>query len=95
MRNNLVFSGIKVNEKPEDTELILRNFMTSEMKLAQDLVNDLKFERVHSTGDTPSYSTSVKFGRPRNIVAKFTYFKEREIVRRASPVFEKKTTCSY
>jgi hypothetical protein len=44
MRNNLLFSGIKedVNEKPDGTELILRNFMTSEMKLAQDLVNEIK-----------------------------------------------------
>jgi hypothetical protein len=40
--------------KLEDTELFLRKLMISEMKLAQYLVNELKFERVHHMGDIPA-----------------------------------------
>jgi len=79
MRNNLVFSNVfeQQHERPVQTENILRGFLVSEMKLAQDLVDSLKFERVHRMGE-PN-----KHGK-RNIVAKFTFYKDRETVRRAS-----------
>jgi hypothetical protein len=57
MKNNLVFSWIKEDaiENPEDTELILLNFMISGKKLAQNLaVNVLTFERVHRIRDIPA-----------------------------------------
>lgn len=91
MRNNLVFSGIEedADEKPEQTEAILRTFLTKEMKLAQDLVDSLKFERVHRMGERSFNHPGVRVQRFRNIVAKFTYFKDREMIRRASPALKK------
>ena len=50
----------------------------SKLKLAQDIVNNMQFERVHRMG-----VNSGNNDKPRNIVAKFTLFKDREIVRRA------------
>ena len=78
MRNNLVFGNIeeKENERIEETEAELRNFMVSKFKMAQDCVNDIKFERVHRLGQR---SERV---RNRNIVAKFTLFKDREMVKK-------------
>lgn len=77
MRNNLLFTNIPEapSEKYEDTENILRQFMVKEMKVAQDLVDKISFERVHRMGNKTN-------GRSRNIVAKFTLFKERELVRK-------------
>ena len=79
MRNNLVFSNIyeKPQEKPMQTEMLLRGFVETEMKISKSIVSAMKFERVHRTGE-PN-----KNGK-RNIVAKFTYFKDREMVRRSS-----------
>jgi hypothetical protein len=84
MRNNLVFSNIPeaqgvegTNVNAEDCEQVVRDFMVSKMKMAQDLVNNFKFDRVHRMGPKRS-------GSNRNIVAKFTLFKERELVRRQS-----------
>ena len=62
-------------EKSEDTEIILRQFLVEKMKIAQDLVNKISFERVHRMG----YSSN---GRARSIVAKFTLYKEKELVRK-------------
>ncbi|KAL4240036.1 hypothetical protein ACF0H5_000831 [Mactra antiquata] len=43
MRNNLIFSNIteKANEKPEDTEEIIRNFMKKELKVDESVVKDI------------------------------------------------------
>lgn len=46
------------------------------MKLAQNIVDDMKFERVHRIG------ANTDRNRCRNIVAKFSLFKERELVRK-------------
>ena len=83
MRNNLVFSGITKDphEKPEATEFNLRKFMVDKLKIAQGIVDGFRLERVHRMGDN-----SNRFGatnRPRNIVAKFLQFNDRETVRRA------------
>ena len=78
MRNNLMFSRLpeKDDEKPEDTENIVRQFMVDKLKIEKDNVDRIQFERVHRTGsrDGPA--------RCRNIVAKFTLFKDREFVKR-------------
>ena len=78
MRNNLVFTSIHedMHEKPEQTETKIRQFLVDKLKLAQDYVTSLSLERVHRMGDRSREG-------PRNIVAKFSYFKDREIVRRA------------
>ena len=74
MRNNLVFGNIQEIDS-EDREKVLRQFLVEKMKIAQDLVNEIRFERVHRMG-----LKTVR--KSRNIVAKFTFFKERELVRK-------------
>lgn len=77
MRNNLIFGNI--NEAPteehDETEKKLRLFLVEKMKLAQHMVEEMQFERVHRMGQK-------MVGKSRNIVAKFSLFKEREIVRK-------------
>ena len=77
MRNNLIFGNIP--EAPpganEDCEEGLRGFLKNKMNIAQDVVDKLSFERVHRMGQRDDK-------KPRNIVAKFTLFKDREMVRK-------------
>ncbi|KAK3098452.1 hypothetical protein FSP39_019590 [Pinctada imbricata] len=78
MRDNLIFSGIDEpvpmqdrggTANREDTEATLKTFLKDVMGL-----EDMEFHRVHRMGShTP--------GRPRQIVAKFVLFKDREKVR--------------
>jgi DNA repair exonuclease SbcCD ATPase subunit len=79
MRNNLVFGGISesANEKPTETEASLRAFMVNNLKLAQDIVDNIKIERAHRMGTQREGERHVG----RNIVCKFTFFKDRELVR--------------
>lgn len=76
MRDNLVFFNIpeKQNEKPEDTEQILYEFIEHDMKVDSELTKSISFERVHRSGP-------VDRQKNRKIVAKFSFHKEREIVR--------------
>lgn len=77
MRNNLLFGNIE--EAPtgetENTEVVLRKFLCDKMRIAQNLIDSMRFERVHRIGERSGQ-------RKRNIVAKFTLFKEREMVRK-------------
>lgn len=77
MRNNLVFANIEeaTTGGQENTEQIVRDFLESKMNIAKDLVNKMVFERVHRMGPKVH-------GSNRKIVAKFTLFKERELVRK-------------
>ena len=83
MRNNLIFNGISedLHEKPDSTELKLRQFMVDKLKLAQDFVDSLRLERVHRIGNDSARPGATP--RPRSIVAKFLQFQDRELVRRA------------
>lgn len=77
MRNNLLFTNIpeSTSEGAEETERKLRAHIHEKMRVAKEVVDNISFERVHRTG--------VKHdGKIRNIVAKFSLFKERELVRR-------------
>lgn len=78
MRNNLIFSNISEerNETNERSEQILRDFMVDKLKMAQDMVSEIQFERVHRIGQTKMD------GKSRQLIAKFTLFKEREAVRK-------------
>ena len=77
MRNDLIFSNIpeERNETYERTEKILRQFIEDKLKFEHDLVNDIQLERVHRIGQCRAD------GKIRQIVAKFTLFKDREAVR--------------
>ncbi|XP_062602247.1 uncharacterized protein LOC134263905 [Saccostrea cucullata] len=71
MRDNLVFSGIP-ERAWEDTEQVLQDFLQRKYRL--DYLID--FERVHRMGRYDEFSEY-----PRKIVAKFSYFKDREYIR--------------
>jgi chromosome segregation ATPase len=81
MRNNLVFAGVSEdnsngNEVPEITERKLRQHLVDAFHIAQEIVDSIRFERVHRSPGAPVV------GKIRNIVSKFTYFKDREMVRK-------------
>ena len=50
MRNNLIFCNIEENEQPENTEQVIRNFIVEKMKVAEDLVREMRIERAHRMG---------------------------------------------
>lgn len=75
MRDNLIFSGIP--ETPnEDCEAVLHHFLENKLKIDEYI----SFERVHRMGKPDEFKT-----KPRNIIAKFSFFKDREFVRRRAP----------
>ena len=78
MRSSLIFSRLpeEENEKPERTEVIVSKFMSDQLKIAEDIVNDIKFEQVQCMG---TKSPMMRDGR--NIVAKFSLFKDREMMK--------------
>ncbi|XP_053400456.1 uncharacterized protein LOC128557270 [Mercenaria mercenaria] len=77
MRNNLVFGGFP-EESGENLEDKFRKFLVKDLKLAQNIVDSMKLERIHRMG-VPSSDGSQ---RKRNFVVKFTFFSDRELVRR-------------
>lgn len=81
MRNNLVFTKIPEdnsggNETPEVTERKLREHLHEAMKISKEMAEQIRFERVHRTPGQPLH------GKTHNIVAKFSFFKDREFVRK-------------
>ncbi|XP_052814234.1 uncharacterized protein LOC128241346 [Mya arenaria] len=79
MRNNLVFGNIPEvrAEYWAESETKLRDFIVNKLKIAQNIVDDIQFERVHRMGD---FYPDSRY--PRKLVVKFFSFKDREIVRR-------------
>ncbi|XP_062618873.1 uncharacterized protein LOC134280478 [Saccostrea cucullata] len=75
MRDNLMFSGIW-EEKNEDTEAVLQEFIYRKFKPGYEI----SFERVHRMGKWNEFNEF-----PRNIVAKFSFFKDREFIRTRAP----------
>ncbi|XP_062609377.1 uncharacterized protein LOC134271145 [Saccostrea cucullata] len=75
MRDNLIFSGIP-ERRFEDTEAVLQDFIQRKYRLNYEI----SFERVHRMGKWNEFSE-----HPRNIVAKFTFYKDREFIRSRAP----------
>ena len=75
MRDNLIFCGIE-EDRHEDCEEKLRDFLQRKLRIDYSV----SFERVHRLGKYREYAE-----KPRNIVAKFSFFKDREHVRRLAP----------
>ncbi len=75
MRDNLVFSGIPESAE-EDPEVTVKTFIKTYLKLPEDTVENICFERVHRMGAKKPGAP-----RPRPIVAKFGYFKQKEQVK--------------
>jgi hypothetical protein len=85
MRDNLTFSGIDevVDETPDKTEVLLRTFLQEKLQMAAEMVDAIKFDRVHRMGGQR---------RPRVIVAKFSDYKQRQDVKSRSRTL-KGTNC--
>ncbi|CAG2195334.1 unnamed protein product [Mytilus edulis] len=85
MRENLIFTGIPMydeSEQSEETEKIIENFMTVELKM-ETLP---KFHRAHRFGKKFTEKNpdgSIKFVT-KPIVCRFVNFKQRELVRKAA-----------
>jgi hypothetical protein len=73
MRENLIFSGIP-EAQDENIEETLKEWLSDKMGK-----RDIRFDRVHRLGK------QARQGRPRPIVAKFTFYKDREEVRQLAP----------
>ena len=80
MRENLVFSGIPESQlgrnEYEDCESLIRTVIREDMQI----MRHIEFDRVHRLG---RYKRGQTYPRP--IVAKFTYYKDKEFVRHAAP----------
>ena len=62
----------------KDTEETLRNFLTKEMKIRQEDVNNIQFERVHRI---PTKPLAVKKPYPRPIIAKVSFYQDKEFIK--------------
>ena len=74
MRDNLVIFNVPERED-ENTEETLRVFIREILKMSQSDVETISSERVHRSGPKLSHI------RPRKIVAKFSFHKQRKAVR--------------
>ena len=83
MRNNLLFGNIPEikDERNEDTESALRQFVVDKLKIAQERVNSMNLERVHRIGE-------IRPGSTRKMVCKFNRFTDRELVRKQRSTLE-------
>ena len=77
MRDNLIFTNIEEsdNESNEETEVKLRSFLKTKMKMPEERVGQISFERVHRLAGRRNRG-------PRNVIAKFSRYKDHEDVRK-------------
>ena len=75
MRDNLLFFGIPESDR-EESETVIQGFIQQMLPSIADKL-PLRFERVHRIG-----KRSRQNGKHRPIVAKFSFHKDRELVRR-------------
>lgn len=80
MRDNLIFRNIP-EMKDENTEEVLTLFLSQKLN-----INNVNFERVHRMHEKKKKTQTVP--RPKLIVAKFTFFKDRERVRKAAKMLK-------
>ena len=74
MRDNLLFYAIPEAANDEDCEATVQTFFKNELGITEDI----RLERVHRMGRRVD-------GKCRPIVAKFSSYKQREVVRLAGP----------
>ena len=79
-RNNLNFFSIPevAEESFANTESILRNFMNKELRVEN--AKEISIERAHRVGKPRSD------GKPRPIIAKFSFFKDKDYVLSKAPI---------
>ncbi|KAL9964014.1 hypothetical protein ACROYT_G027585 [Oculina patagonica] len=76
-RNNLIFYGIpeERNENSSKTESTLFSFMENNLKLKEEDIDGISIERAHRLG-----KQNASDEKPRPIIAKFTFHKNKEII---------------
>lgn len=82
MRDNLIFRNIPEVQN-ENTEEVLTQFLSEKMN-----IENICFERVHRMWEKKSKVRTQTVQRPNLIVAKFTFFKDRERVRKAAKMLK-------
>ena len=81
MQNNLIFFGIHEIEKDGKTEDLLRDVIENELTSPDGKVaGDLSFNVVHRLGRRKAHNRLMEAQRPRQIVALFEKFRDREMV---------------
>ena len=77
---SIKFFGLKGSdeESMEDTEETLRNFLTKEMKIRQEDVDNIQFEQVHRI---PTKLLAMKKPYPRPIIAKVSFYQDKEFIK--------------
>lgn len=75
MRDNLVFSDIP-ESAGEDAEATVKSLIKTHLKLPEDTMKNITFERVHLI-----VAKRLGAGKPHPIVAKFIHFKQKEEVK--------------
>ncbi|KAJ8340751.1 hypothetical protein SKAU_G00353840 [Synaphobranchus kaupii] len=73
MRDNLVFTGIP-EQTADDPEKAVKEFMTKQLKLPTETVNNITFHRLGPKNTINN--------RPRPIIAKFEHYKQKQQVQR-------------
>lgn len=76
MRDNLIFTNIP-ERQAEDTEQVLVDFLSTKLN-----INNVKIERAHRMKQRTDRNTQGP-PAPRPIVAKFSFFKDREAIRKS------------
>lgn len=78
-RENIRIYNIK-EESDENTEEQVRNLFVAKLRIPQNDVNAIRFERVHRISVKPSSQRSQSRG-PRPVIARFSHYQNKEFVR--------------
>lgn len=78
MKYNLIFGGIPQTEtdENEDTEAVIKDFLKTELEIPG--ADTIQFQNVHRLRKRHD-------GKPRNIIARFTNYRDHETVRKSVP----------
>ena len=79
-RCNVRIDGLQEsgNETWEETEVQFRQMLTEKLDIPSETAAAIDIERAHRTG--PQHKPNADSKRPRQIVAKLTHFKDREMI---------------
>jgi hypothetical protein len=85
MKHNLIFGGIEQTalDYEEETEAVLKEFIKTELEITD--ADQIIFQNVHRLRKRND-------DKPRNIIARFTHYKDHERVRKVVPVKLKEKT---
>ncbi len=73
MHYNLIFTGI-LEKSSNNPEALIKDFMSTHLKLPPDTIQNITFHRVHHLGKHTDNG-------PRPIMAKFEHLKQKELVK--------------